>query len=85
MAVAGLPIHDYTVLKSVRAVCPRCFADDPAFDPQYPLDILDGHLVACPRCGGKYPIIASGRRRHAGLRIAYLGDFTTCGATLVRV
>jgi uncharacterized Zn-binding protein involved in type VI secretion len=46
---------------------------------------LDGHLVACPRCGGKYPIIASGRRRHAGLRIAYLGDITTWGATLVRV
>ena len=45
---------------------------------------LDGHLVACPRCGGKYPIIASGRRRHNGKRIAYLGDITTCGATLVR-
>lgn len=45
---------------------------------------LDGHLVACPRCGGKYPIIASGRRRHNGKRIAYIGDITTCGATLVR-
>ncbi|MEM5435220.1 PAAR domain-containing protein [Paraburkholderia diazotrophica] len=45
---------------------------------------LDGHLVACPRCGGKYPIIASGRRRHDGLRVAYLGDITTCGATLIR-
>jgi uncharacterized Zn-binding protein involved in type VI secretion len=45
---------------------------------------LDGHLVARPRCGGKYPIIASGRRRHNGKRIAYLGDITTCGATLVR-
>ncbi|WP_409518860.1 PAAR domain-containing protein [Paraburkholderia sp. LEh10] len=45
---------------------------------------LDGHLVACPRCGGKYPIIASGRRRHNGLRVAYLGDLTTCGAKLVR-
>ncbi|WP_109481999.1 PAAR domain-containing protein [Paraburkholderia sp. C35] len=46
---------------------------------------LDGHMVACPRCGGKYPIIASGRRRHNGKRIAYIGDITTCGATLVRV
>lgn len=45
---------------------------------------LDGHLVACPRCGGKYPIIASGRRRHEGLRVAYLGDVTMCGATLTR-
>ncbi|MEI6001748.1 PAAR domain-containing protein [Paraburkholderia bengalensis] len=45
---------------------------------------LDGHLVACPRCGGKYPIIASGRRRHDGKRIAYIGDITTCGATLIR-
>lgn len=42
---AGLATNDYTVLKSVRAVCPRCFADDPDFDPQYPQDILDGHLV----------------------------------------
>ncbi|CAD6551927.1 PAAR domain-containing protein [Paraburkholderia sabiae] len=45
---------------------------------------LDGHLVACPRCGGKYQIIASGRRRHNGKRIAYIGDITMCGATLVR-
>jgi len=45
---------------------------------------LDGHLVACPRCGGKYPIIASGRRRHNGKRIAYIGDITTCGAKRVR-
>jgi uncharacterized Zn-binding protein involved in type VI secretion len=45
---------------------------------------LDGHLVACPKCGGKYPIIASGRRRHHGLRVAYAGDITMCGATLLR-
>jgi uncharacterized radical SAM superfamily Fe-S cluster-containing enzyme len=38
-------LHDYTILKSVRAVCPRCFAADPEFDPQYPNDICDGHLV----------------------------------------
>jgi uncharacterized radical SAM superfamily Fe-S cluster-containing enzyme len=41
----GLATNDYALVKSVRAVCPRCFADDPEFDPQYPLDILDGHLV----------------------------------------
>ncbi|MBV8281631.1 MAG: radical SAM protein [Candidatus Eremiobacteraeota bacterium] len=41
----ALAVNDYTVLKSVRAVCPRCFSDDPAFDPQWPDDIADGHLV----------------------------------------
>ncbi len=41
----ALPVYDYTVLKSVRAVCPRCFAENPAFDPQYPTDFCDGHLV----------------------------------------
>jgi uncharacterized radical SAM superfamily Fe-S cluster-containing enzyme len=43
--VTGLPLREYTLLKSVRAVCPRCFRDDPAFDPQFPDDICDGHLV----------------------------------------
>jgi uncharacterized radical SAM superfamily Fe-S cluster-containing enzyme len=38
-------LHDYTILKSVRAVCPRCFAADAGFDPEYPIDICDGHLV----------------------------------------
>jgi uncharacterized radical SAM superfamily Fe-S cluster-containing enzyme len=41
----ALPVYDYTVLKSVRAVCPRCFAENEGFDPQYPEDICDGHLV----------------------------------------
>jgi len=41
----GLTTNDYTILKSVRAVCPRCFAEDPAFDPEFPTDIADGHLV----------------------------------------
>jgi 7,8-dihydro-6-hydroxymethylpterin dimethyltransferase len=40
-----LPVHDYTVLKSVRAVCPRCFSETPGFDPEYPADFCDGHLV----------------------------------------
>jgi uncharacterized radical SAM superfamily Fe-S cluster-containing enzyme len=38
-------LHDYTLLKSVRAVCPRCFEADPDFDPEWPDDVLDGHLV----------------------------------------
>jgi 7,8-dihydro-6-hydroxymethylpterin dimethyltransferase len=41
----ALTVHDYTILKSVRAVCPRCFAENDDFDPQYPTDICDGHLV----------------------------------------
>ncbi|WP_150740650.1 MULTISPECIES: PAAR domain-containing protein [Pandoraea] len=45
---------------------------------------LDGHLVFCPKCGGEYPIIASGTRRHGGLRIAKFGDETACGAKLIR-
>lgn len=43
--MAGLPLHAYTLLRSVRAVCPRCFGEDPDFDPQFPDDICDGHLV----------------------------------------
>jgi hypothetical protein len=38
-------LHDYLLLKSVRAVCPRCFAENPEFDPEWPTDVLDGHLV----------------------------------------
>jgi uncharacterized radical SAM superfamily Fe-S cluster-containing enzyme len=50
--VSGLATHDYTLLKSVRAVCPRCFAADPGFDPEWPTDVLDGHLVE--RAGAVY-------------------------------
>lgn len=41
----ALGVYDYTVLKSVRAVCPRCFAEIEGFDPEFPTDICDGHLV----------------------------------------
>lgn len=41
----ALALNDYTLLKSVRAVCPRCFADNVDFDPEFPTDICDGHLV----------------------------------------
>lgn len=41
----SLAVYDYTVLKSVRAVCPRCFSENDGFDPEYPSDICDAHLV----------------------------------------
>jgi uncharacterized Zn-binding protein involved in type VI secretion len=45
---------------------------------------LDGHLVECPKCGGPFPIIATGKRTHQGTRVAFIGDKTACGATLIR-
>jgi uncharacterized Zn-binding protein involved in type VI secretion len=45
---------------------------------------LNGHLVECPKCGGTYPIIATGALTHCGTRVAFIGDRTACGATLVR-
>jgi uncharacterized Zn-binding protein involved in type VI secretion len=44
---------------------------------------LDGHLVECPKCGGTHPIIATGKRTHRGTRVAFIGDKTACGATLI--
>lgn len=43
---------------------------------------LDGHLVRCPKCGGDFPIQATGKRTHNGVRVGFIGDGTTCGATL---
>jgi uncharacterized radical SAM superfamily Fe-S cluster-containing enzyme len=40
-----LPLNDYVIVKSVRAVCPKCFAENENFDPEFPTDICDGHLV----------------------------------------
>jgi uncharacterized Zn-binding protein involved in type VI secretion len=45
---------------------------------------LDGHLVECPKCGGSFPIIATGKMTHKGKRVAYVGDTTGCGAILMR-
>jgi len=42
---SGLVTNDYTILKSVRAVCPRCFSENAGFDPEWPTDLPDGHLV----------------------------------------
>ncbi|MBV8365394.1 MAG: radical SAM protein [Candidatus Eremiobacteraeota bacterium] len=68
----ALAINDHTVLKSVRAVCPRCFADDPAFDPQWPTDIADGHLVARD---GKVFLRRHCRRGHGQVWSLYEEDF----------
>jgi uncharacterized Zn-binding protein involved in type VI secretion len=43
---------------------------------------LDGHMVECPKCGGVFPIRASGPRTHGGVLVAFIGDKTACGATL---
>lgn len=43
---------------------------------------LDRHLVRCPKCDGDFRIKASGRRKHHGIAIAYIGDETECGAKL---
>ena len=45
---------------------------------------LDGHLAECPKCGGVFPIIVTGKRTHHAVRVAFMGDRTGCGATLVR-
>jgi uncharacterized Zn-binding protein involved in type VI secretion len=44
---------------------------------------LDGHLTECPKCGGTYPIIATGARKHHGTKVALIGDKTACGASIV--
>ncbi len=44
---------------------------------------LDGHGVACPQCGGVFPLLASGPRMHRGQRVGYQGDKTGCGATVI--
>jgi uncharacterized Zn-binding protein involved in type VI secretion len=43
---------------------------------------LDRHMVRCPKCGGDFPIEATGKRMHNGVRVAFIGDRTACGATL---
>ena len=65
-------LNDYTLLKSVRAVCPRCFAGDPGFDPEYPTDILDGHLV---ERAGKVWLRRFCRRGHGDVWSLYEEDY----------
>ncbi|KIP17140.1 hypothetical protein WI80_00425 [Burkholderia ubonensis] len=45
---------------------------------------LDGHGVMCAKCGGVFPLPASGPRTHRGRRVGYLGDKTGCGAVVMR-
>jgi uncharacterized radical SAM superfamily Fe-S cluster-containing enzyme len=70
--VDPLPLNDYTLLRSVRAVCPRCFADDPAFDPEFPTDIVDGHLV---ERGGSVWLRRFCRRGHGEVWSLYEEDY----------
>jgi uncharacterized Zn-binding protein involved in type VI secretion len=44
---------------------------------------LDGHLTECRKCGGTYPIIATGTRTHKSVKVALIGDKTACGATII--
>ncbi|WP_414144560.1 PAAR domain-containing protein [Burkholderia stagnalis] len=44
---------------------------------------LDQHGVMCPKCGGIFPLLASGPRTHRGRRVGYVGDKTGCGATVI--
>ena len=44
----------------------------------------EGCRVRCPRCGGEFRIISSRPGpRHKGQTIAFEGDRTECGATLL--
>ena len=45
--------------------------------------VLDGHAVRYPKCGGVFPLLASGPRTHRGRRVGYRGDKTGCGATVI--
>lgn len=45
---------------------------------------LDGDSTFCPKCKGTFPITAgASERRHHGSKVAYHGDLTACGATLL--
>jgi len=43
----------------------------------------EGCVASCPRCGGDFKIVPSSSRRHLGKQVAYEGDVTECGATLI--
>jgi len=45
---------------------------------------VNGDLTICPKCKGSFPIqVSSSDRHHHGKAVAYAGDKTTCGATLI--
>jgi len=69
--MTGLPEYDYVVLKSVRAVCPKCFSEVENFDPEFPTDICDGHLV---ERGGSVYLRRFCRRGHGEVWSLYEED-----------
>ena len=45
---------------------------------------LEGDLATCPKCSGKHAIKPlDSTRKHRGKQVAYDGDLTDCGATLI--
>ncbi|AMP07656.1 PAAR domain-containing protein [Collimonas pratensis] len=45
---------------------------------------LEGDMTTCPQCKGKFAIQpANSTRMHHGKAVAYHGDPTACGATLI--
>lgn len=45
---------------------------------------VHGDTTFCPQCKGTFPIqVPSSDRHHHGKAVAYDGDKTTCGATLI--
>lgn len=45
---------------------------------------VNGDMTICPKCKGSFPIkVDSSDRHHHGKPVAYDGDKTACGATLI--
>lgn len=45
---------------------------------------LEGDMATCPKCKGKHAIKpVDSTRKHHGKQVAYDGDPTDCGATLI--
>lgn len=45
---------------------------------------LEGDMASCPTCGGVHAITpVASTRKHHGKQVAYQGDVTACGATLI--
>ena len=44
----------------------------------------EGDLVLCPKCRGYFPVhVKKSDRVHHGKKVAYAGDKTACGASLI--
>ncbi len=47
---------------------------------------LEGDMTQCPQCKGQFAIQPNGggsTRKHHGKQVAYHGDTTACGASLI--